>query len=149
MAEPEKRLPHASAAVSSSWPTWPALGAPSRSGRPPLGALPALFPCTGAPRSDRSRSRRRALAGPGRRRGCFSRAAGRVPARGREPWAREEARKEEKDETSFHDAAAIFYSNRSYTRTKQERWLESIADAYAALELKPDWTKPYFRIAQV
>jgi hypothetical protein len=62
--------------------------------------------------------------------------------------ARIKDEKEKDEDASLRDAAAIFYSNRSYTRTKQELWLESIADAYAALELKPKWTKPYFRIAQ-
>ena len=46
------------------------------------------------------------------------------------------------------DSAAILYSNRAHVRTRQGRWLEASADAYAALELRPDWAKPYYRIAQ-
>uniref|UniRef100_A0A7S2Z3P6 Right handed beta helix domain-containing protein n=1 Tax=Chloropicon laureae TaxID=464258 RepID=A0A7S2Z3P6_9CHLO len=55
---------------------------------------------------------------------------------------------EEEEEEGHRNTAAILYSNRSYCRAQSQRWLESIADAYAAIELRPDWAKPYYRIAQ-
>ena len=71
----------------------------------------------------------------------------------RERGGEEEEEEEGKQEKENHrsssvGAAAILYSNRAYARARQQRWLESIADACASLELKPNWAKPYYRLAQ-
>ncbi|WZN60423.1 Beta_helix domain-containing protein [Chloropicon roscoffensis] len=55
---------------------------------------------------------------------------------------------EAEDKSAARDAAAVIYSNRSFARTKLRFWLEAVSDGYAAHELRPDWPKPYYRIAQ-
>lgn len=55
---------------------------------------------------------------------------------------------EAEDKSAARDAAAVLYSNRSFARTKLRFWLEAVSDGYAAHELRPDWPKPYYRIAQ-